>query len=147
MWGPVDSVEYPRDLALAEAFAAADVSAERLSAAEHRRWESAWREVFQFAFIKKSHRLKSGNKAVHEYSHHSVEEWLLVPFLSAVPGTPVHVHKLSLNAYLCRGPLLELGAFNDVEFFISPLDFAWTFVRTHEDFAYGGPYFLEATSL
>lgn len=47
-----------------------------------------------------------------------------------------------LSAFECEGPLLELADFADIEFFISPLDFAWSFVRTHEDFAYGSPYFV-----
>ncbi len=67
---------------------------------------------------------------------------MLVPFLSDVPGTPMHVLGQRLSAFECDGPLLELGEFSDIEFFVSPLDLAWTIVRTHEDFALGGPYFV-----
>ena len=67
-----------------------------------------------------------------------------VPFLSNVPGTPMHVRAPRLSAFDCEGPLLEFGRFSDIEFFVSPSDFAWTFVRTHEDFALGGPYFVRA---
>ena len=69
---------------------------------------------------------------------------MLVPFLSNVPGTPVHVLAQRLSAFDCDGPLVELGEFSDIEFFVSPPDFAWTLVRTHEDFALGGPYFVRA---
>ena len=69
---------------------------------------------------------------------------MFVPFLSNVPGMPMHVLGPRLSAFDCEGPLLELKEFSEIEFFVSPPDFAWTFVRTHEDFAYGGPYFLRA---
>ena len=69
---------------------------------------------------------------------------MLVPFLSDVAGTPMHVLGQRLSAFDCEGSLVELGEFSDIEFFVSPPDFAWTFVRTHEDFALGGPYFVRA---
>ena len=31
-----------------------------------------------------------------------------------------------------------------VEFFVCPIDFAWCMIHTHEDHAFGGPYFIRA---
>ena len=84
---------------------------------------------------------REGAKAMDEYLREPETRWLLVPFLSKVPGTCVDVHTLQMNAFECEGPLLELGDFIHVEFFVSPHNLAWTFVRTHEDFELGGPYF------
>jgi len=47
-----------------------------------------------------------------------------------------------LDGYECHGPLVTLGAFHDVEFFVCPTDFAWTMIHTHEDYSLGGPYFI-----
>ncbi len=49
-----------------------------------------------------------------------------------------------MMAYECRGPLVPLGNFNSVELFVSPADLDWTMVYTHEDHAFGGPYFIKA---
>lgn len=87
-------------------------------------------------------RHRHGAKALHEYLAEAPRQWVLVPFLANVPGTPMHVLGPRLSAFECEGPLLELGEFNDVEFFVSPPDYAWTLVRTHEDFELGGPYFV-----
>lgn len=89
-------------------------------------------------------RHRHGASAVHEFLNEPATRWMLVPFLSNVPRIPMHVLAQRLSAFDCKGPILELGDFNDVEFFVSPPDFAWTFVRTHEDFELGGPYFVRA---
>jgi len=64
--------------------------------------------------------------------------------LGRVEATHVSFDGPSLITFSCEGPLQELSDFSGVEFFISLLDLSWTFVRTHEDFALGGPYFLSA---
>ena len=89
-------------------------------------------------------RYRQGAKALHEYLNEQATRWRLIPFLSAVSGTSVHVLALALSAFECEGPLLELDDFRNVEFSVSPPDLAWTLVRTHEDFALGGPYFVRA---
>lgn len=69
--------------------------------------------------------------------------YVIVPFTSNVKGTPMSVcRSISLSAYECRGPLLLLHGLLDAEFFISPMDFDWTMVHTHEDYVWGGPYFV-----
>lgn len=68
----------------------------------------------------------------------------VVPFPADVPGLPMDVLGHQMDAYECRGPLVPLGAFRDVEFFVCPMDFAWTMIHTHEDYGFGGPYFIRA---
>jgi hypothetical protein len=89
-------------------------------------------------------RHRHGHKAIYEYLQQSENTWLLVPFLANVPRLPIDIHNQRLSAHECVGSLIELSEFHDVEFFVSPADFAWTFIRTHEDFALGGPYFVRA---
>jgi hypothetical protein len=81
---------------------------------------------------------------VHEFLGQPETAWLMIPFPSDVPGLPTDVLPPRLSAFECEGPLVELAEFHDVEFFISPADLRWTFVRTHEDYGLGGPYFVRA---
>ena len=136
-------MERPWDVTLIEHLTAAGVRHERLAVEEHRHRERKWRKVYGHAF-RPGLRHRHGAKAVHEYLSEQATRWMLVPFLSNVPGTPMHVLPPPSSAFACEGPLLELGEFGDIEFFISPGDFSWTFVRTHEDFALSGPYFVRA---
>ncbi|GEM_PF-1824709 len=137
------TIEHPWDDRLIEQLNAAGVRHQRLTREDHRRRESEWRKVYGHVF-RSGLRHRHGAKAVHEYLNTPATHWVLVPFLSNVPGTPMHVLAQRLSAFDCEGPLLELGEFSDIEFFVSPPDLAWTFVRTHEDFALGGPYFVRA---
>ena len=69
---------------------------------------------------------------------------LIVPFTSDVQGLTISVvdRRSPREAYECRGRLVPLGMFNDIEFFVCPLDYSWTMVYTHEDYEWGGPYFM-----
>jgi hypothetical protein len=142
MW-PKHEIDYPRDQALRTHLAAAGVRFRQMPVASHREWEARWRTVFQHAF-EPGARFRHGARAVDEFLRGPAGEWVVVPFLSGVPGTSVHVHRLQMNAFECDGPLQALDEFLNVEFFVSPPDLAWTFVRTHEDFVYDGPYFARA---
>jgi hypothetical protein len=143
MWPKANNLGYPRDVALTAHLAAGSVIWRRLTAMEHRKWEFAWHHTYQRIFLHRGS-FRHGAKAIDAYLREPVTRWLLVPFLSGVPGTKVHVVGVTASAFECEGPLMQLGQFLDIEFFISPLDLSWTFVRTHEDFALGGPYFARA---
>jgi hypothetical protein len=145
MW-PKHEIDYPADDRLRAHLAGAGVRCARLAVGTHRELEGVWRKNYQRAFLP-SGRFRHGLRAVHEFMKECETRWLLVPFLSKVPGTSVQVHSLQMNAFECDGPLQELGEFKNVEFFVSPGDFRWTFVRTHEDFALGGPYFARVESI
>ncbi len=144
MW-PKHEIDYPADDKLRAHLKGAGVQCTRMPVARHRELEGAWRQRYQRAFLPGG-RFRHGARAVDAYLKEAETRWLLVPFLSGVPGTSVNVHSLQMNAFECEGPLQELGEFINVEFFVSPGDFRWTFVRTHEDFALGGPYFAQVES-
>lgn len=105
--------------------------------------EAAWRRVYGRAFRGRP-RLRHGAKADHACRCQPCDHYLIVPFSADVPGLPVHVYRQELSAYECRGPLIPLGAFCDAEFFIAPPDLSWSMIHTHEDHAFGGPYFIRA---
>jgi hypothetical protein len=102
--------------------------------------EWGWRLIFGHAFRGRS-RARKGAKAEYECLQQPCAQYMIVPFTSGVEGTSVHVHRRSINAYECEGRLVPLGEFCDAEFFVSPMDFGWTLVHTHEDYAFDGPYF------
>ncbi len=130
-----------RDVELLQSFFTAGIRFRQLDSKEHQQQESAWRKIYGHSFVPRL-RHRHGAKAVDEFLREAPGQWLLVPFLSGVHGIPVQAHRQTLSAFECAGPPLELGDFCGSEFFISPPDFSWTLVRTHEDFAFGGPYFL-----
>ena len=105
--------------------------------------EDFWRGIYGRAFLGRS-RLKHGAKADFEYQRESCNHYLVVPFSAGVAGLPVHVRGRRMSGHVCRGPLVTMAAFCDVEFFVCPTDFAWAMVHTHEDHAFGGPYFIRA---
>jgi hypothetical protein len=103
--------------------------------------EAAWRSIFGAAFRGRP-RLRRAAKAEYEYLQQPCAHYMIVPFTWGVPGTSVHVYRQAISAYECLGPLVPLGRFCDAEFFVSPMDFGWTLVHTHENYAFDGPYFL-----
>ena len=105
--------------------------------------EEAWRRIYGHAFGARP-RFRHGAKADYDYQRASCTHYLIVPFSAGVAGLPLQVLGRRLDAYECRGPLVPLAAFGDVEFFVCPTDFAWTMIHTHEDHAFGGPYFIRA---
>ncbi len=105
--------------------------------------ETAWRQIYCRAFQGRP-RLRRGARAEHEYRSQRCDDYRIVPFAAGVSGLPIHVYRQSIAAYECRGPLVALGAFRDAEFFISPPDLAWAMIHTHEDFCFGGPYFIRS---
>jgi hypothetical protein len=105
--------------------------------------QAAWRRVYGDAFRGRP-RLRRGVKAEDEYQSQVCDHHLIVPLSASVPGLPMHTYRRPIDAYECRGPLVALGAFCDAEIFISPRDLAWSMIHTHEDHAWGGPYFIRA---
>lgn len=90
-------------------------------------------------------RQKEGAKAQFEYSQQSAETFMIVPFLGNVAG-PHSINKPGARkaAYECHGDgtLPDLSAFAPTDFFVVPEDFSWTMMHTHEDYGFGGPYFV-----
>lgn len=116
---------------------------DRLDETARQAAEDDWRAIYGQAFRGRP-RIRRGAKADYEYQLEPCTHYRIVPFSAGVPGLPVHVLGLQMGAYECRGSLVPLGAFCNVEFFVCPMDFAWTMIYTHEDHAFGGPYFIRA---
>jgi hypothetical protein len=69
-------------------------------------------------------------------------EIAVMAFTSDVEGTPMGISRQAIGAYICQGHPVALGEFCCAEFFISPMDFEWTMLHTHEDHVMGSPYFI-----
>ncbi len=132
-----------RDVELQAYLSQSGVEWDRLDGTARRAAEETWREVYGHAFRGRA-RLRHGAKADHEYQCEPCTHYLIVPFSAEVAGIPMHVLGRGLDASECRGPLVPLATFCDVEFFVCPTDFAWAMIHTHEDHAFGGPYFVRA---
>ena len=102
--------------------------------------EQQWRGIYGDAFVGRS-RVRVGVKAESEFSRIACDHYWVIPFNFNVAGTAIRVNRYHQNGFECRGDLLALGEFHNIELFICPVDFAWTMVHTHEDHALGGPYF------
>src|SRR5262245_27223307 len=99
MW-PKDEIDFPRDDALRAQLQKAGVESRRLPVTSHRDWEAAWRKIYLRAFLPGS-RFRHGARAIDEYLQENASRWLIVPFLTKVPGTSVHVHSRQMNAFEC----------------------------------------------
>ena len=88
--------------------------------------------------------MKRGQKALFAFKQESAANWIVIPFLAPVPNVSMGQLRGGHDAFECTGPLVDCDAFRDIEFFVSPLDLRWSFVRTHEDFELGGPYFVRS---
>lgn len=130
-----------RDPALTDYLTRSGVEWTRLDEPSAIEAECAWRQRYGAAFADRP-RFKQGAKAEHAYAAAVCDQYFVVPFSSDVAGLPVRVRDRSLSAYRCRGPLVPLGEFHNSEFFVCPLDYAWTMVHTHEDHSFGGPYLI-----
>ena len=102
--------------------------------------ERNWRAVFGDAFDGQR-TFRVGTKAESEYQQLDCSQYWIVALRSKVAGTPVQPTAAKQFGFECRGKLVSLARFHSLEFFVSPLDFAWTMLHTHEDHASGGPYF------
>ena len=103
-------------------------------------WESYYGNVWKLEM-----RHKHEDQARYEYAKESAADFLIVPFLGRFSG-PHLIGRRQRHpaAYECHGTgtLPDLSSFDYLEFFVAPLDLAWTMVHTHEDYGYGGPYFI-----
>jgi len=105
---------------------------DRLDETARKAAEGTWRAMYGQAFRSRP-RLRCGVKAEHEYQREPCTRYRIAPFAAGVPGLPVHVLGRQMGAYECQGPLVPLGAFCNVEFFVCPMDFSWAMIHTYED--------------
>ena len=130
-----------RDAELRALLDAAGVSWRPFTEAERREAEEQWRAVYGRAFRGRP-RVRQGSRADYEYAQQPAGRWLVVPLTSGVEGTSVSPIGLSLSGHECDGPVVALGSLCGSEFAVSPADLSWAMLYTHEDHAFGGPYFI-----
>ena len=132
----------PTDEELCDYLSRSDVKWAALDESARGALEQKWREIYGRAFVGRP-RLRQGGRADHAYDQESCTRCVIIPFTSNVDGLPIQVcGSRKKRGYECCGPLIPLGRFCTMEFFICPSDFAWTMVHTHEDHAFGGPFFI-----
>ena len=85
-----------------------------------------------------------GWKAINKWMS-ATDADLILLFLSArITAFPISENSRPCTAHRYRGPIIDLSAFNELEFAVFPESFQWTLIHTHEDGALGGPYFIRA---
>ncbi len=111
---------------------------------QHISLSNEWETLYGNCFVH-GNRNKEGARAQYEYSQQFAETFMIVPFLGNVGG-PHSINKRCARkaAYEClgHGALPDLSAFAETDFFVVPADMSWTMIHTHEDYAWGGPYFV-----
>lgn len=130
------------DQRLLDFLAARQVEVRVLDVQETVNVEHRWREIYGHAFAGRP-RLRQGVKAESAYEDVTCLQYWIIPFSSKLLGTAVQPYGPRRVGYECRGRLVPLSCFHTIEFFVSPDDFHWTMVHTHEDHGFGGPYFLD----
>ena len=82
-----------------------------------------------------------GLKAIDKWLS-ATDDQLILLFLSArITAFPISENSRPCTAHRYTGPIIDLSAFNQLEFAVFPETYKWTLVHTHEDGAFGGPYF------
>lgn len=95
-------------------------------------------------FATPSERLQEtqGSKAIAKWLAAPNDELILL-FLSArITAFPISENSRPCTAHRYAGPTIDLSAYNELEFAVFPNSYAWTLIHTHEDGAFGGPYFI-----
>ena len=109
---------------------------------EHAELERQWKAVYGNVFTT-GQRYMHGVRAEGEFAVHQAEQFVVVPFLGPIGGPHSIAKHHQTAAYVCDGDLLPLGQFCGIDFFVSPPDMEWTMIHTHEDYGFGGPYFVK----
>ena len=79
-----------------------------------------------------------------------IDQWLNAPddhllllFLSArITAFPISKNSRPCTAHRYSGRTIDVSAYNELEFAVFPETYEWTLIYTHEDGAFGGPYFI-----
>ena len=76
------------------------------------------------------------------------DEDLILLFLSSrITAFPISTNNRPCVAFRYAGQKLDLSDYHELEFAVFPETYRWTLVHTHEDYAFGGPYFICAAEL
>jgi hypothetical protein len=99
-----------------------------------------WTSVFarQSDSLRETHGLKAVDKWLA-----TTDDELIVLFLSRrITAFPISENQRPCTAHRYAGPVVDLSAYYELEFAVFPETYEWTLIHTHEDGAFGGPYFV-----
>lgn len=117
---------------------------------EERETRVVFQEAFGAMFREEERRLLRGRSAMKRYRAMRAERILVLsqPVRAWAPHGACSPFPFALLCVLSTGEPPDLGAYCDLEPCVTPDDFAWAMVHTHEDGVngggMGGPYFVEA---
>ena len=90
---------------------------------------------------------KHGSKAVGEWLGSDDEDLILLLLSSRITAFPISTNSRPCSAFKYSGQKIDLSEYHQLEFAVFPESYSWTLVHTHEDGAFGGPYFIRAEDL
>jgi hypothetical protein len=74
----------------------------------------------------------------------TTDDELIVLFLSKkITAFPISENQRPCTAHRYAGPVVDLSAYNELEFAVFPETYKWTLIHTHEDGTLGGPYYIQ----
>ena len=101
-----------------------------------KRWTSV------FAAQSDNLRETQGLKAIDKWLK-TTDDQLILLFLSAqITAFPISENSRPCTAHRYVGRIIDLSDYNQLEFAVFPETYEWTLIHTHEDGAFGGPYFI-----
>lgn len=83
-----------------------------------------------------------GPKAVTRWLAGGAEDLILLFLSSRIAAFPISQNSRPCSAFAYSGPAIDLSEYNELEFAVFPDSYNWTLIHTHEDGAFGGPFFI-----
>ena len=95
-------------------------------------------------FATQSDRLREtqGLKAIGNWLSATNVDLMLLFLSSRITAFPISENSRPCTAHRYSGPIIDLSAYHELEFAVFPESYEWTLIHTHEDGAFGGPYFI-----
>ena len=88
-----------------------------------------------------------GSKAVAEFLSLPEREFLILFLSSRIKAFPISTNSRPCSVIRVEGLPMDISSFHELEFAITSPAFEWTLVHTHEDWSFGGPYFIRGDHL
>ncbi|WP_146504033.1 hypothetical protein [Rubinisphaera italica] len=83
-----------------------------------------------------------GLKAIDKWLKTTDDQLILLFLSSRITAFPISENGGPCTAHRYTGRIIDLSAYNQLEFAVFPETYEWTLIHTHEDGAFGGPYFI-----
>ena len=83
-----------------------------------------------------------GSKAIDKWLSTEADDLILLFLSERITAFPISTNSRPCTAHIYTGPIIDLSAYNELEFAVFPESYDWTLIHTHEDGVFGGPYFI-----